>query len=66
MLSFMKDHVKIEAMDLDTSIITIQCPSSIAKELLQFIDVMIHVARWTDRRLRMNRASLAGRLSRVA
>jgi len=58
MLYFMADHVKIEAMDSNTSIITIQCPSAIATDILTLIDYLAHASRWLKIRISASRSSL--------
>jgi len=66
MLYFMRDHVKIEAMDSTTSIITIQCDSEIANDILLLTDYLAHASRWVKTQIRVERASLAGRVKRVS
>jgi hypothetical protein len=57
MLYFMKDYVKIETIDEKNSIITIQCPSELADDLLHLVDYLAHASRWVKTQIRVSRAS---------
>lgn len=63
---FMADNVKIEALDDLTSIITIQCPTALATDILSLIDHLAHASRWLSIRGRVSHASLKARVSRGA
>ena len=54
---FHKDHVSIESLDIDTSIITIKCPTFLSADLLVLIDSLAQVARLTSTQCRMSRTS---------
>lgn len=58
---FHKDHVKIEQLDADSSIITIQCPTFLASDILSLIDTLAHSARWVGTQCRMSRTSFINR-----
>ena len=61
MLYFARDHIKIEAMDENTSIITIQCPNEISKELITLLDTLSAASRWVTTQIRMERCTLVNK-----
>lgn len=58
MLYFMSEHCKIEALDDKTSIVTIQCPTLLATDILELTDYLAHASRWLKIRGAASRASL--------
>lgn len=58
LLYFMADKCKIEALDDKTSIITVECPTSLANDILELTDYLAHASRWLKIRGAASRASL--------
>lgn len=63
---FAADHVKVEPLDANDSIITIQCSTFLAADILELIDSLAHACRWTNTQCRMTRTSLVNKGRNVA
>lgn len=66
MLYFCRDIFKVEALDLETSIITIQVPSSIAKEVISLLDHLFHASCWLQTQIKCSQAPINPVLVRSA
>ena len=58
------DHVKVEAFDHDTSIITVMCPKDLARDILLLTDALAQASRFISVRGRVAHASLMAKEKR--
>lgn len=66
MLYFCRDTFKVEALDLETSIITIQVPSTIAKDVIHLLDYLFHASRWLNTQIKCAAAPINPLINRGA
>jgi len=62
---FMHEHVKVEASENGTALITVRVPAYMATDIIELADHIIHCSRWLRTRSRAQEAVDAARKLRL-
>ncbi len=58
---YVNDHVQIEECENGVSLVSARIPSHMVADVIEIIDIMMHIARWLNTRTRIAEASYLAR-----